>query len=79
MGGDFGRQRGGVITVVLVKFGADFRAEGKTGWDGKTDTGHFSKIRPLASQKILHVSPTFSVTIAKEIHKLLSHSASPLT
>ena len=62
-------QRGRIVAVVLVKFGADLRRNGKPWRNRQTDSGHFRQIGPLAAEQLPHVAIAFRLALTKEIDK----------
>ena len=63
----------GIRLVVVVVIGANFGGDGKTGWDGQAELGHFGEVGSFAAEQIAHFLVAFGLRGAKQIYVLFRH------
>ena len=68
----------GIVLVVFIIRGANFRCNRKPSRNRQPDVDHFRQVCALAAEQILHVSLTFGLTAAKKIDPF-SHAKPPHT
>ena len=67
---DSSRQIGRISLAMIIKIGANFSGNRKSGRHWQSEIAHFSQIGPLATEQILHRSVAAGAAIPESVHPL---------